>query len=253
MLKIPHHMALPVEYGENMPLGPAIRRPAKPSMNGRAGELNAFRFKKHDIVETAPGKLHVVEEADCRQAKLKPLHKCETCQDTGETLVAKLYPTGHAEEMGKCPDCEGPGTKPTPAVMKFKVGDLCRAVGGPFWISEWQSFIIEGTAHFKRLDIKGYNIKWISDGRRGVIEEKYCELLPAKPVDNRKAAMEALSIGRVWSCKTTPAKVKLRQPLVNQDCWQVLILNTSTPDHSSLIGALTTLDSMTLLSNWTPE
>lgn len=35
---------------------------------------------------------------------------CETCLGEGQTMVAKLYPSGHAEVWDTCPDCKGEGT-----------------------------------------------------------------------------------------------------------------------------------------------
>lgn len=34
---------------------------------------------------------------------------CETCNGEGETMVAKLYPSGHTEVTDTCPDCNGTG------------------------------------------------------------------------------------------------------------------------------------------------
>ncbi len=34
---------------------------------------------------------------------------CDTCEGVGTTMIAKMYPTGHAEVTDTCPDCEGEG------------------------------------------------------------------------------------------------------------------------------------------------
>ncbi|WP_428743121.1 hypothetical protein [Tenacibaculum sp.] len=34
---------------------------------------------------------------------------CETCNGEGETMIAKLYPSGHTEVTDTCPDCDGGG------------------------------------------------------------------------------------------------------------------------------------------------
>ena len=50
---------------------------------------------------------------------------CETCNGTGQVMVAKLYPSGHTEVKEDCPDCNGTGyieTKSDNNIPKFEVG-----------------------------------------------------------------------------------------------------------------------------------
>ena len=50
---------------------------------------------------------------------------CETCNGTGQVMVAKLYPSGHTEVKEDCPDCNGTGyieTKSDNSIPKFEVG-----------------------------------------------------------------------------------------------------------------------------------
>lgn len=40
---------------------------------------------------------------------------CDTCEGVGTTMIAKMYPTGHAEVTDTCPDCDGEGQVEEPA------------------------------------------------------------------------------------------------------------------------------------------
>ena len=50
---------------------------------------------------------------------------CETCNGEGETMVGKLYPSGHTEVTDTCPDCNGTGFNNIDKITsdKFKKGD----------------------------------------------------------------------------------------------------------------------------------
>jgi hypothetical protein len=51
---------------------------------------------------------------------------CETCNGEGETMIAKLYPSGHTEVIDTCPDCNGTGFSNNPDKIQsneFKKGE----------------------------------------------------------------------------------------------------------------------------------
>lgn len=58
---------------------------------------------------------------------------CETCNGEGETMVAKLYPSGHTEVTDTCPDCNGTGFNNNNIDKitsdKFKKGDYIVLIG----------------------------------------------------------------------------------------------------------------------------
>jgi len=48
-------------------------------------------------------------EVLCEDCALKA-RQCELCEGDGEIMQAVLLPSGHSEQMGPCPDCDGEGT-----------------------------------------------------------------------------------------------------------------------------------------------
>ena len=56
---------------------------------------------------------------------------CETCNGEGETMVGKLYPSGHREVTDTCPDCNGTGFNNIDKITsdKFKKGDYIVLIG----------------------------------------------------------------------------------------------------------------------------
>lgn len=90
------------------------------------GFIKSFRKAlPHEI--PAPSLSVSREEGNVFDDSIPEVDECETCSGEGETIVAKLLPSGHHESWDTCPDCKGEGfvekSKETMNTYGLEIGD----------------------------------------------------------------------------------------------------------------------------------